>query len=117
MTFVALVMVLGLSGLPIGSMLCGLSCAPAEEAVTACHEHGAGTSETPVIDGLHLCDQDGESAPMIAQISSSTFADAPLLKTHQSVFIASAARSFSAHTLRPAPPPGALDTSASVLRI
>ena len=63
---IAVVMVLGLSGLPAGSLLCGLSCAPEEITAPSCHEHGGRDDGAPAMAGVHLCDQDAAAVPMIA---------------------------------------------------
>jgi len=98
---IPLILALGLSGLPAGSLLCGLSCAPETPASPSCHEHGGATDDLPALQALHLCDQDA-SAPLLIAPSAhvSVWADAgvageqPSLSCQESAGIARS-RAFS----------------------
>lgn len=63
---IAIVVVLGISGLPAGSLLCGLACAPEQTAEPSCHARAGTDHGAPVMDGIHLCDEDAAAVPMIA---------------------------------------------------
>jgi hypothetical protein len=115
---VAIVVVLGLSGLPAGSLLCGLSCAPEETTAPSCHLHGGSDDGVPAMDGVHLCDQDAAAEPMIASpafsIAAADFVTAhiqPHLLLPQRVVIA------AAWEFPPGSPSARLVASPSVLRI
>src|SRR5688572_17752557 len=115
---VAIAIVLGLSGLPPGSLLCGLSCASEETTAPSCHLHGGTDHVVPAMDGVHLCDQDAAAEPMIASpafsIAAADFVTAhtqPHLLLPPRVVIA------GAWEFPPGSPSTRLASSPSVLRI
>jgi hypothetical protein len=115
---IALIMVVGLSGMPAGSLLCGLSCAPEEATAPSCHEHGGTPDDTTTMKGVHLCDQDASTVPMIASASfSSAVVDftPPHIQLRLSLpHVVAINRPW---TLPPGAPSGRLGVSQAILRI
>jgi len=115
---IAIVMVLGLSGLPAGSLLCGLSCAPEETTVPSCHEHGGTADNAPAMYGVHLCDQDAVTVPLIASPAFSiAVADVAAPHMHSRLSLPERVAISHAWELPPGVPSGRLPASPSVLRV
>lgn len=115
---IAIVMVLGLSGLPAGSVLCGLSCAPEETTAPSCHEHGGTADDAPAMHGVHLCDQDAVTVPMIASPAFSIVI-ADVGDPHMQPRLSLPEREVISHA-RGCPPgclSGRLSASPSILRV
>ena len=115
---ITIVMVLGISGVPAGSLLCGLSCLPEEATAPSCHEQGGTADDAPALQGIHLCDQGASAVPMIASPGfSSAVADfaTPHIQLRPSLPHVVAIN--RAWTLPPGAPFGGLGLSHAILRI
>ncbi len=115
---IAVVMVLGLSGLPAGSLLCGLACAPDEAVAPSCHEHGGSDDGAPAMEGVHLCDQDAAAVPMLAPpVFSIATADVIAPQIQPQLSLPARATILRAWELPPGSSPALLAASPSILRV
>jgi len=115
----SLMVVLSVSGFPLGSVLCGVACAPPQaQTVPSCHEHGDDTGTGPIVTGRHLCDQEASVVPVIAQ-SSFTLALVGTDTPYETLSIGAVRVAPSSSVWMPPPgsPPSRVLTAEAVLRI
>lgn len=115
---IAIVVVLGMSGLPAGSVLCGLSCAPEAATVPSCHDPGGSGDGAPALEGIHLCDQDAAAVPMIASpVFSIATADFVAPQIQPRLSLPERAAIFHAWEFPPGSPSTPLAAAPSILRV
>ena len=117
LTAIALAMLM--SGFPLGSLLCGRACAPgAISEAPACHEHTDAAQGTATITGIHLCDEDGATEPVIVQSPAGRApAELSILALTAAVTPAAMPRAELRHNAWRATSPPGPRTAEAVLRI